>query len=65
LSDNKKELLENLAIAVTLSTGAMQAAKAVARIIKKLAKRPKRRKKRKRKQGEGEGSLPPPYYRSN
>jgi hypothetical protein len=44
LSDNKKELLENLAIAVTLLTGAT---KAIARIIKKLTRRPKRRRKRK------------------
>jgi NTP pyrophosphatase (non-canonical NTP hydrolase) len=48
LSDNKKELLENLAIAVTLLTGAIQATKAIANKLKKLTKRPKRRKKRKR-----------------
>jgi hypothetical protein len=47
LSDNKKELLENLAIAATLLTTAVQATKAMARIIKKLTKRPKRRSKRK------------------
>jgi hypothetical protein len=49
LSDNKKELFENLAIAVTLLGGVTQAINAIARIIKKLTNSPKHRRKRKRK----------------
>ncbi|MDR3280957.1 MAG: hypothetical protein LBT23_10625 [Synergistaceae bacterium] len=49
MSDNKKELFENLAIAVTLLGGVTQAINAIARIIKKLTNSPKHRRKRKRK----------------
>jgi hypothetical protein len=49
LSDNKKELLENLAIATTLLTGAVQATNAIVKIIKKLTTRPKPKPRKKRR----------------